>query len=397
MAVNAEGAHVQGVTVADDSRGVAERLRRDGYSVVSVTRRQWPPTNIHMETVKRRDIIDFTYKIVPLLTNNLTLNRTIDILRNEVKKRRIRNALVAIKDDINGGETLSNAMAKRPDVFDAAYVCAVRAGEEGGELPQSLSMMGKYLEWLDDIIKRMWGIVIYPLLVLTALVALNFVLAFFAIPTFMDLYKRLGHKIEVPLATKIVFAYSGFMRDYWPVILAFACLLWIVFYMRKFFPGLRFFLHYMILRIPYWGGIVRRMQSLQFCRFFQMLYEHGVDVKRSLAESRGVLTNVVMKDAVNRVCRRLDEGRLLSEAFNEAGEFPPLVAEQIHVGEESGDIGGALGYIVRYYDSELDYSITRFETFLRPALVFVLAGVMLLLALAFYLPLFEIANLIQAR
>ena len=396
-AMNADGALIQGVTTAEDSRRVADRLRRNGYSVVSVSRRQWPPTNLHIESIGRRDLIDLTYKLMPLLSGHLPLNRMLDIVRQEVSKYRIKNAIVAIRDDVNGGVTLSDAMAKHPDIFSTAYVSAVRAGEEGGDLPRSLSMMGSYLEWLDAIVKRMWGIVIYPILVLSALLVLNFVLAFYAIPTFLDLYRRLGQKIEIPLPTRIVFAYSEFIRQYWPLFIVVPVGLWVVFYLRNTFPGLRFFLHWLNLNIPYWGTIIRRMQSLQFCRFFQMLYDNGVSVKRALAESQGLVTNVVMRDAVNRVQRRLDEGCPLAEAFQDVGEFPTLVSAQLRVGEESGDIGASLGYIVRYYDSELNYGIDRFETFLRPAMVVVLAGVMLLLALAFYLPLFEIANLIQSR
>ena len=139
------------------------------------------------------------------------------------------------------------------------------------------------------------------------------------------------------------------------------------------------------------------MQSLQFCKFFGLLYENGVGVKPGIQESQGVLTNAVMRQAIGYVSRRLEEGMPLAEAFEKSGQFPPLVSEQLHVGEESGDIGGALKYIVRYYESELAYSIQRFTTFLRPFLVVVLASVLLTLALSFYLPLFEIANLIETQ
>jgi len=396
-ATDAEGSVIKGSTVALDPKEVADQLRRDGYSVLSVTRRSWPPTNVHIETVSRRDLISFTYKIVPLLASNLALNRVLDITREEVKKFRIKNALVSIKQDVGGGLRLSQAMDKHPDIFSRPYVSAVRAGEESGNLSGSLTMMGAFLEWFDDIVKQLWALISYPLLVLAAIMVLNFVLAFFAIPTFLNLYERLGLRIQMPLPTKIVFAYSKFMKDFWPLFAILGAAAIVLFALRGRYAGLRFQLHRLTLKVPFWGDIVRRMQSLQFCRFFLMLYENGVDVKRGLSEASGVLTNDVMLEATGFISRRLEEGATLSQAFQESGEFPSLVAEQLRVGEESGDIGNAIKYIVRYYESELNYSIQRFTTFLRPAMVVVLAFVLLMLALAFYLPLFEIANLIQQR
>lgn len=396
-AVDAAGNTVSGVSAADSPRDLAKRLREQGRSVLSVSRRKWPPTNFHIEGVRRRDIIDLTYKIVPLVSGALPLNRVLDILRSEVKKFRVKNALIGVRADINGGLRLSEALGKHPDIFGTAYVSAVRAGEQSGQLPQALAMMGAFLEWLDDVVKQLWAIVLYPILVLAALLALSFVLAFYAIPTFLNLYERLDVRIDIPLPTRMVFAYSRFMTAYWPHLLAGAGALALTVALRNRVPGMRYFLHSLALKVPFWGEIERKMQSLQFCKFFGLLYQNGVGVKQGIKESQGVLTNAVMRQAVGYVSRRLEEGVPLAEAFETSGQFPPLVSEQLRVGEESGDIGGALEYIMRYYEAELNYSIQRFTTFLRPFLVLVLASVLLTLALSFYLPLFEIANLIETQ
>ena len=395
VAVNAEGAILRGSSVAADSREVAERVREQGFSVVAVRRRKWPPTNLHLERLSRRDIIDFTYKLTPLLASGLPMQRTLEILRGEVKKYRIKNALVSMKQGVNSGASLSYTMAKHPDVFSMAYVSAVRAGEESGQLDKALAMMGSFLEWLDDVIKQIWAVVSYPLLVVFALGVLTSVLAFFAIPTFMQLYGELGMEIDVPLPTRIVFGFSWFMVHYWYVIALVLAAAIAIFLLRKTWPRLHMWFHRLYLRVPYLGDITRRLQSLQFCRYFHMLYENGVEVKRALAEAQGVLTNLVMAQAVDSISRRLEEGVSLADAFEMSGQFPSLVGEQLRVGEESGNVGESLAYIIRYYDAELDYSIRRFTTFLRPALVTVLAFVLLILALAFYMPLFEVVNLID--
>lgn len=394
-AATAAGDAKRGIYHAADAREVAERLRKNGYSVVSVSEKRWPPTNLHVERITRRDLINFTYKLVPLLASSMTMQRTLEILKGQVQKHRIKNSLVAMKQDINNGSSLSETMGRHPDVFGKPYVAAVRSGEQSNDIVRALSTMGSFLEWLDDITKHLMGVLFYPILVVVALTVLSMVLAFYAIPTFMRLYDQLGLTVKTPLPTKLVFFYSYALRNYWYVLVLIVLVLVTLVLLRKRFPALRLWLDRTMLRIPHVGGILRRIQTLQFCRFFQLLYENGVDVKTALGETQGILTNEVLINAVSFASRQLDAGTALSKAIEMSGEFPSIVAEQLEVGEESGDIGEAMSYIIRYYNFELDYSIRSFTAFLRPALVAVMAGVLLILALGFYLPLFEIATLLS--
>jgi len=394
-AATAAGDVKRGTYHAADAREVANRLRKNGYSVVSVSEKRWPPTNLHIERINRRDLINFTYKLVPLLASSLTMQRTLEILKGQVNKHRIKNSLVAMKQDIKSGSSLSDTMGRHPDVFTTPYVAAVRAGEQGNDVVRALSTMGSFLEWLDDIVKHLMGVLFYPIIVVVALTVLSMVLAFYAIPVFMRLYDQLGLTVKTPLPTKMVFFYSHLLRNYWYVFLLIALVLVTIVLLRKRFPALRMWLDRLMLRIPHIGGILRRVQTLQFCRFFQLLYENGVDVKTALGETQGILTNMVLIEAVDFAGRQLEAGTALSKAIEMSGEFPTIVSEQLEVGEEAGDIGDALSYIIRYYEFELDYSIRSFTAFLRPALVALMAGVLLVLALGFYLPLFEIATLLN--
>ncbi len=394
-AITPEGVTRRGIYEAPASGEVAARLHREGLSVISISERKFPPTNLHIERISRRDLINFTYKLLPLVASHLTMHRVLDVLSGQVKKRRIKNALILMRQDVNNGASLSETMVRHPDIFNKAYLAAVRAGEESGDLVPALSMMVAFMEWLDETIKELWAVVSYPILVLVALTVLSMVLAFYAIPTFMGIYEQLNLMVETPLPTKIVFWYSETLRSYWYVLAAIFGAVFIIFLLRKRVPRLRLWLHHIALKMPYLGDIIRRIQSLQFCRFFQLLYDSGVEIQRSLSEAQGVLTNLVMIRAVSFIARQLESGVSVSDAFARSGQFPALVAEQLAVGEESGKIGEALGYVRRYYEFELNYSIKRFTTFLRPALVAVLAIVLLVLALGFYLPLFEIATLIE--
>jgi len=231
--------------------------------------------------------------------------------------------------------------------------------------------------------------------VLFAVCVLASVLAFFVIPTFMYLYERLGFKFTMPLPTKILFGVTGFIQSYWIFGVILIAALVVVFVLRRRIPKLRYFLQRLLLKLPIVGNMTRQLQALQFCRFFHLLHSSGVPTQRSLAEAREVMTNVPMQDEVGRISHRLDQGMSLGEAFSHSREFPSLVAEQIRVGEESGDVDQSMEYVIRYYDAELDYSIRRFTGVLGPVLVLILAFVILFLALSFYLPLFEIATLIE--
>jgi len=384
-----------GVYQAVDAREVADRLRNEGMSVLSVSERKWPPTNIHLESISRRDLINFTYKLVPLLASKMALHRALDIMKGQVNKHRIKNALVMMRQDISNGASLSQAMQRHPDIFDARYVASVQAGEASGNMVRSISTMGAFLEWLDVTSKTLWAVLSYPILVVVALTILSLVLGLYAIPVFIKLYKQLGLAMKTPWPTKVIFAYSYVLTHYWLVFVIVFALIVLVFLLRNRIPGLRPMMDRMVLRTPYFGEIIRKIQSLQFCRFFQLLYDNGIDTKRSIDQARGVVTNTVIGDAVEFTSRQLEAGTALSKGLQLSGEFPNVVWEQIQVGEESGNVGEALEYVIRYYDFELDYSIKQFTAFLRPALVALLAGVLLILALGFYLPLFEIATLLN--
>lgn len=395
-AVDGDGRLSRGAVEAMDSRAVAEWLHRDGRAVLSVSRRQWPPRNLHIEHISRRDLIHFTYKLLPLIASHLTLDHALGILRGELKKHRLRNAMLSVRRDMHHGAPLSEALSRQDDIFNRDYVCAVRAGEESGNLAKSLSMIGQYLEWLDHTRRRVVSALAYPLVVAIAMAILGNVLAFYVVPVFMHLYERLGVRMLTPLPTRILFAVSGAVRDYWYVSPLLGAVVLVVYLLRHRIPGLREMTHRIALRLPLIGEMLRQLQALQFCRFFQLLHESGVDTKRALHEAQGVMTNIPMQRSVREILHRLDQGVSLSEAFRRNPDFPPLVAEHLHVGEEAGNVGQALEYVIRYYDAELDYSIRRFIGALGPMMVFGLAFVLLFLALSFYLPMFEIANLINS-
>lgn len=396
-AVAPDGQTRKGTVEAADARSVAEWLTRDGHTVISVSKVKWPPTNLHVETVTRRDLIHLTYKFLPLVGSSLGLDRALEILRGEVKKRRIRNALVSIKQDMHGGSAMSQAMARHPAIFNTPYVSAVRAGEESGNMPKSLSMIGSYLEWLDRTVRQVWSAIAYPIAVLLAMAVLCCVLAFWVMPEFIHLYDRLGHKFEMPWMTKIVFDGSHLLRTYWYVPMIIIVALIVLYVMRKRLPGFRLWLHKLVLHLPIVGMMVRQLQALQFCRFFHLLHSNGVQTKHALAEARGTMTNIPMNREVQQVSRRLDEGMSLGEAFHYSRYFPSLVAEQIRVGEEAGNLNQSMEYVIRYYDLELEYSVRRFTGILGRVLVVLLAILILGLALSFYLPLFHIADMIQPQ
>lgn len=391
-ALGPDGQMKKGTVEAIDSRAVAEWLNRDGYVVVSVHKVKWPPTNYHLETIGRRDLIHFSFKFLPLVASNLALGRSLEILRDEIKKHRIKNALISIQRDMNNGSDLSHAMARHEDIFPTSYVSAIRAGEESGDMERSLSMMGTYLEWLDKTVRQIFAVLAYPVVVLMAMTFLAGVLSFFVLPVFIDLYERLGFEFQMPLPTKIVFTASTLFKTYWYVPLMVIGLVVFLWMARKRIPKFQVWTHRSALRLPFIGKMIRQLQALQFCRFFHLLHSNGIDTKRALAESQNVMTNIPMKKAVSQISNRLDQGMTLGEAFHHAPEFPTLVAEQIRVGEESGNVTQSMEYVIRYYDAELDYSIRRFTAILGPVLIFVLAMFLLLLALGFYLPLFEIAS-----
>jgi type II secretory pathway component PulF len=307
----------------------------------------------------------------------------------------MRRVIGALRRDIESGESLSAALAKHPAAFNDLYVNIVKAGEATGQMERALTDLVAQLEWQAELTGRIREVSTYPILVIVMLTVLSVVLVGFTIPRFIAVYERLNAQIELPLPTRVVMMTSSVIRTYWPVMVSslVAAFVSLKVYSQTEAGGVR--LSRLAMRVPIVGELLRKIALSRFAHYFSTLHESGLEVAPSLALIERLIGNAYLSQQFSRAVQRVMAGESLSRALQAVGEFPPIVIQMFALGERTGRMSKALQDVRRYFDGEVDRTIKRSLTLFGPIMLVVLAGTFVLMALAFYLPLFQLLRGIQ--
>jgi type IV pilus assembly protein PilC len=392
VCVDDAGAELTGMAAADNEDQLAELLRRQGQYLVRTTTASERPalSDIRiLEWINRRDVIFFTQQMATVMATGIGIVEGLADIEEQLRKQAMKRVVAAIRRDIESGESLSSALQKHPKVFSELYVNIVRSGEATGKTERALEDLAKQLEWQEELIGRIREVTTYPAIVILMLGVLSIVLVTFTIPRFLAVYERLNAQIELPLPTRMVMAVSEIIRTWWPVILTafMTAIVSVKLYSQSPDGGVR--LARVVMRIPIVGELVRKIALSRFAHYFASLHESGLEVAPSLALIERLIGNAYLSRQFGRAVQRVLSGESLSRALKSVGDFPPVVIQMIALGERSGRMGKALDDVRRYFDAEVDRTIKRSLTLFGPIMLIVLAGTFVMMALAFYLPLFQ--------
>lgn len=398
LCVDDSGNEVRGIAAADSEDQLAELLRRQGQYLVQTTTaadgKRYSDIRI-LEWVNRRDVIFFTQQLVTVMATGISIVEGLADIEEQLKKQAMKRVVAALRRDIEAGESLSAAIARHPKVFTELYVNIVRSGEATGNTERALEDLVKQLEWQEELVSRIREVTTYPIIVIVMLTALSVVLVTFTIPRFLAVYERLNAQIELPLPTRVVMTTSDIIRTWWPVIVTGILTLLVSLKLYSQTPEGSVRLSHWVMRIPVLGELVRKIALSRFAHYFASLHESGLEVAPSLTLIERLIGNSYLSKQFGRAVQRVLAGDSLSRALRSVGEFPPVVIQMIALGERSGRMGKALEDVRKYFDAEVDRTIKRSLTLFGPFMLIVLAGTFVLMALAFYLPLFQMLRGIQ--
>lgn len=399
VGVDDNGMEVRGMAAAESEEQLAELLRRQGHYLVRSSAASEGGSGVAdirlFEWINSRDVIVFTSQLSTIMSTGVGIVEGLADIEEQLRKPAMKRVVAGLRRDIEAGESLSTAMAKHPKAFNDLYVNIVRAGEATGNIDRALEDLGKQLEWQADINARIREVSTYPILVVFMLVVLSVVLVGFTIPRFLAVYERLNAEIELPLPTRILMMTSLIIRTYWPVILATLATLVVSLNIYGQTPEGAVKLSRILSRIPIVGELVRKIALSRFAHYFATLHESGLEVAPSLALIGKLIGNAYLARQFDRAVQRVMAGESLSHALRAVGAFPPVVIQMIALGERTGRMSKALEDVRKYFDSEVDRTIKRSLTLFGPIMLVVLAGTFTLMALAFYLPLFQLLRGIQ--
>ena len=395
-----EGKAITGVLDGDDRAAVAEQIIRLGYIPVDIKVEQketkakkgasanW--ADRLMRRVRSEEIIYLNRQLALVLGAGVPLLSCLRLMAKQTPNDRLREILVGVADDIEGGSDLSEAMSHYPKVFSSLYVNMIRAGEASGHLEDTLNRIAALQEYELETKERVRHATRYPKLVVGALVAAFFVVVTFVIPTFAKIFSEFG--AELPLPTRIMIALDKYIKHYWAVaIVGFVIVVVSILWWIRTPPG-RYWFDWLKVNLPVFGSLISKFVLSRFSRIFATLNASGLPIMHTLEISTKTIGNVYYARSLRRVSDEVKRGENFSDALARAGIFPPLLHQMVSVGETTGKLDEVLGKVSDYYDQDVDYAIKRFSTLIEPLLLVVLASFVLFFALSVFMPLFGLAK-----
>lgn len=391
------GEEVEGVVDAVDRFAVAADLRGAGKNVISVEESKefiFPGLaflNSLIGRVKEHDLIVFAHNLSAMMTAGLSLSRALAILERQAKNEIFKGAIHALIQEISRGSTLSAGMAKFPKIFSPIFVSMVRAGEESGGLSQSLLVVGDQLEKSYLLKKKIKGALIYPSVVVSALIIIGVLMFMFVVPTLAATFKELN--VTLPISTQIIIWISDLISNHF--LLGLTAVLGIVFSFISIFrtkSGHRAF-EKSLFYIPVVGELVRQSNAALTTRTLSALLSSGVDMLEAIAITKDVVQNSYYKEVLEIASERVQKGIPLSSIFVENEKiYPLLVGEMIEVGEETGRLADMLLNVATFYEGEVDSATKNMATIIEPLLMVVVGASVGFFAISMISPMYSVMS-----
>jgi type II secretory pathway component PulF len=386
------------VAAADSEDQLADRLRAQGQYLVqsSLVNASVSLNEIRiLEWVNRRDVVIFTQQLATVMETGVGLIEGLTDIEAQLTKPAMKRVVQAIRRDVDAGEPLSAALAKHPKVFGDFYVNVVTAGEATGRIDQALDDLVAQLEWQSDLGSRIREVATYPVIVIVMLTILATVLVGFTIPRFVAVYQQLNAQIALPLPTRVVMSVSLFLRTHWTLFIAFAVAAGVSIRLYGNTSSGAVRLSHWFGRVPIIGELRRKIALSRFSHYFASLHGAGLEMAPSLSLVGKLIGHAYLAERFDLALQRVMAGESLSRALRSVGEFPPIVIQMIALGERTGRMSKSLEDVRRYFDREVDFTIKRALTLFGPIMLVLLAGTFVVMALAFYLPLFQMLQAIR--
>jgi type IV pilus assembly protein PilC len=387
----------KGVMEAEDEAAVNARLRQQQLNPVKV-KKKGAAINLTIGSgVGVKDLVTFTRLFATMIDAGLPLVQCLDILASQQQNKIFAGVLRDVKGAVESGASFSDALRRHPKVFDELFVNLVHAGEVGGILDTIMQRLSIYLEKRQKLVRQVRGALVYPSIVIVIAGGVMTVLLTFVIPAFERMFADFGGgKDALPKLTQIIVAIShGFVT--WLPFIVIAVLIGIGAFVYAYrTPGGKRAVHSAILRMPILGPVLRKIAVARFTRTLGTLLQSGVPILDALDICARTAGNVVVESAISYTRQRISEGKNMAEPLTETKVFPDMVVQMIAVGEQTGALDQMLSKIADFYEEETDIAVAAMTSALEPILMVGVGGMVGVVLIAMYLPIFSLAGNIKA-
>jgi type IV pilus assembly protein PilC len=370
-------------------------LRRQGLTSITVKQK---PKDLSeylpflKQKVKQKEVVIFARIFATMINAGLPLIQCLEVLAQQEQNKTFAQIITAVKEDIEGGSTLSDALSKYPNIFDDLFVNLVAAGESGGILDVILQRLSNYMEKAMKLKSKVKGAMTYPASVLVISIAVVSLLLVKVIPTFQKMFEGFGG--ELPGPTQFLITLSTYAQKYFLV--AIIALAVAVYAFRRYYKTEKgtLLIDDLILKSPVFGPLLKKVAVARFTRTMSTMMTSGVPILEGLAIVSKTAGNKIVENALIRVRKSISEGKTIAEPLLETGIFPPMVVQMIAVGEATGALDAMLSKIADFYDDEVDTAVDAMTALLEPFMMVFLGGVVGGMIIAMYLPIFKMASVV---
>ena len=393
---NRQGSVIRGEIEAANAAVAILNLRKQQIIPIQVKADKDKASRFSFQLSRRiteKEVAVFTRQLATMIDSGLPLVQSLEILANQQENQTFQKTLLAVKAEVEGGSTFSDALRKHPKAFDDLYTNLVTAGEIGGTLDIILNRLSQYMEKSIALKKRVKGAMVYPAAILGVSILVVVVLLVFVIPVFEQMFAGFGAALPAP--TQFIIALSNFVKS--NILYMAAGLVGLVFLFRRYYRTTsgRMVIDRTLLKLPIFGDLLLKIVTARFTRTLGTLVSSGVPILDGLLITAKASGNKVIEEAIMKTRVSISEGKTIAEPLEQSRVFSGMVVQMISVGESTGSLDAMLNKIADFYDEEVDATVAALTSLLEPLIMVVLGVLIGGMMVAMYLPIFKMAAVIN--
>lgn len=404
-AVDVAGVPSRGEVDAESKAQVSEQLRERGLIVLDVSEKS---EALRLESfldrfrgIKTRDLSVFARQFSTLVASGMPMLRSLYTLEDQTEDERLKDAIAGVRNDVEAGSSLADAMERRPQIFDTLFRAMVRSGESSGRLDDALERVAFQLEKMDALKRQIRSAMMYPAFIFTAAILIMLAVVIFIVPVFADAFKEAvadqpGESADLPTMTQITIGISNFVTDFWFIWVPGTIGGFIAFFQWKRTDTGRAQWDRLKLKLPFHiGDIVRKVAVARWSRTFAGAVGSGVPLLQSIKLVGQTSGNAVVEQSMDDVYASVKAGGTLAHPIEENEAFPPMVGHMMSVGEETGQLEQMLTKVADFYEAEVDSKVKALTSLLEPIMIVAVGGMVGFIVISMYLPLFSLYDKIR--
>lgn len=369
------------------------RLKRAGLDLISAKEDE-NASGFGSTKIKRIDLITFFFNLDQLVRAGVPLLECLADLRDSMEDLVFREIIANMVESIENGKKLSQAMAQHPNAFDKITISLTHAGEESGKLADIFRHLTESLKWQDEMASQTKSMLMLPAFVGTVVIAITFFLMIYLVPQLASFITGMGQ--EIPFQTRLLLGVSGVFVHYWWALLITPVLLFGAFKLAlNLNPRLQYHIDNLKLHIWPTGPVLRKIILARFANTFAMMYGSGITILDCIANSRDLANNQVIAKSLESVMREIESGKNLTQSFQNAEIFPPLVVRMLKVGEATGQLDQALLNVSYFYDRDVKDSIKKVQVLIEPAMTIILGALLGWVMLSVLSPIYDLISKVK--